>query len=467
VQAIRILAEIARTPDPDQALRHFAAFLGGLRAPQGYLALFERAPPVGRRLLNLFGQSDYLTQYFLRHPELVDALMQPEFADAHKPPQRIRDELATRAARYDDPEQKLGAMRRFKNEEVLRIALNDISRELDVPGVAPQLTALADAVLDECLFLAEHEVRERYGEPRTGRWMETLAVLGMGKLGGSELGYHSDLDLIFIYSGPGQAETTGGARGRVTHHEFFARVVQRLLSFLQVQFREGYLYRVDTRLRPSGNQGTLVVSEAAFREHHERYGALWERQALVKARISAGDLAFGERLIREVVHPLAYERPLPDDAASEIDRMRMRMEREVAHETAEVLDAKTGHGGLVDVEFAAQYLQLRHGGAHPRVRRTNTLEAITALEAEGKLAPGDARLLRDGYLFLRRVENRLRLIHGQSMSRLPASGRALTQLARRLGQRGSDPGSELLAEYRSYTAAVREVYTRLMTAPAR
>ncbi|HZA13975.1 MAG TPA: bifunctional [glutamate--ammonia ligase]-adenylyl-L-tyrosine phosphorylase/[glutamate--ammonia-ligase] adenylyltransferase, partial [Myxococcaceae bacterium] len=463
-QAIRILAEIARTPDPDQALRHFAAFLGALRAPQGYLALLERAPAVGRRLLNLFGQSDYLSQYFLRHPELVDALMQPEQALARRPTDELRRELAARAARYDDPEQRLGALRRFKNEELLRIAINDISDELDPSGVAEQLTALADAALDQCLLLAESEVRERYGAPRGEGNTDALAVLGMGKLGGVELGYHSDLDLIFVYSGRGQDETSGGARGRITHHEYFARVVERLLSFLQLQFREGALYRVDTRLRPSGNKGTLVVSHAAFVEHHQKLAALWERQALVKARACAGDREFGERLIADVVQPLVYERSLPDDVAAEIDRMRMRMEREVARETAERLDAKTGHGGLVDVEFTVQYLQLVHGRGHPSVRQTNTLRALAALESAGQVAPGDARILREGYQFLRRLENRLRLLHGRSMSQLPGSGRALTQLARRLGYRGADAGADLLREYLRQTAGIRDAYARIFRA---
>jgi glutamate-ammonia-ligase adenylyltransferase len=461
---VKFLAELARTPDPDQALNLFSEFIASLAAPQSYLGLLAHSTQAQRRLLNLFGQSDFLSRYFLRHPELLDALVQPSLDEVHKDDARLRQELSSRVQRHADPEERLGAMRRFKNEEILRIGLSDIGGELTVPEVAQQLTSIADGVLDELLFLAEREQLERYGAPLSGARAESLAVIGMGKLGGRELGYHSDLDLIFIYSGTGTAETAGGARGKISHHEYFAKVVQRLISMLSLQFREGVLYRVDTRLRPSGNQGPLVVSAEAFREHHERRAQLWERQAMVKARGVAGDQGLIQRIRSEVIEPLVYERPLPENAATEIDRMRMRMEREIAKETDAELNPKVGHGGLVDVEFATQFLQLSHGEALPEVRVTGTLEAIERLAARRCLSNADAEALRSGYLFHRGVENRLRLVHGYSLSSMPTSGRPLAILARRLGYLGPNVSEAFLAEYRSYADRVRQVYERLMGA---
>jgi glutamate-ammonia-ligase adenylyltransferase len=464
VQAVRLLSELARTPDPDQALLLFSDFLARLNQPEGYLKLLTTLPRASRRLFNLFGQSEFLSRTFLRHPELLDALVQHQFDEPVKDAERIRQELAARVGRYTDPEERHAAMPRFKNEELLRIGLNDIGGDLPVPDVARQLTAVADAVLDECLFLAESEQRERYGIPLRNGAREGLVIIAMGKQGGHELGYHSDLDLLFVYSGEGSAETTGGTRGQVTHHEYFAKVVQRLLTLLTLQLRAGYLYKIDARLRPSGNQGALVVSLDALRKHHQERARLWERQALIKARPAAGDTTRFHRLQHEVLAPLVYERPLPPDAAEEIDRLRTRMEREVAHETAEELNPKVGNGGLVDVEFTVQYLQLLHGREHPRVRGTNTLEAVDALLAEGCLSDGDADALRSGYLFLRRLENRLRLVHGHPLARMPTRGRALAQLARRLGVLGPDPGATLLAEYRACATRVREVYARVFRA---
>jgi [glutamine synthetase] adenylyltransferase / [glutamine synthetase]-adenylyl-L-tyrosine phosphorylase len=464
VPATVLLSECARSPDPDQALFFLAEFLGTLVAPLGYLRLLLQRPAVARKLIGLFGQSAFLSGYFVRNPELLDVLVQAEGANPHKPVAQIAAELGGRLARSPMDEERLGAMRRFKNEEVLRIGLGDISSDLDVPEVAAQLSSLADAVLDACLFMAETELRERFGAPRLrdgGR--AALAVLGLGKLGGGELGYHSDLDLLFVYQGGGaDEETAGGTRGSVGHPEYFARLVQRLLSLLTVQLREGRLYQVDARLRPSGNQGTLVVSEVAFHEHHEKRAQLWERQALVKARAVAGDARFGAALLAQVVEPLVYGRALPAGAAEDIRRLRQRMEVEVAGETAGELDPKAGHGGLVDVEFATQYLQLLHGGRLPAVRGPNTLQALEALRAAGVLAQEDARTLRAGYLFHRRVENRLRLVHGRALTRLPTAGPPLALLARRLGHGGADPGGAFLAAYRKQTAAVRAAYNRVL-----
>jgi glutamate-ammonia-ligase adenylyltransferase len=465
LRSVKLLSELVRTADPDQALLHFAEFIGQLRAPDSYFSFLTQAPALERRLLNLFGQSDFLSRYFVGHPELLDLFTQTGFAEIEKDPARIAQELSMRLNCSADPEKRLSAMRRFKNEEVLRIGLNDISGELQVAQVAAQLTAIAEAALQEALVLAEVEVRERYGIPGGPGGPVTLAVIGLGKLGGRELGYHSDLDLIFVYSGAGENDTSGGSRGQITHHEYFARWAQRLLHFMQMKLREGHLYPVDARLRPSGNKGTLVVSQQAFREHHERRAQLWERQALIKARGVAGDRDFFERLRSEVIHPLVYERPLPDGAAAEIHRLRTRMEREVAREDAQRLNPKTGHGGLVDIEFATQYLQLRDGARAPSMRSPNTLEAIEALRVAGALKRADAELLTRAYAFLRRVENRLCLVHGLSLGHLPTSGRPLALVGRRLGYLGLDPGAAFLADYRTYTDRVREVYARLLQQP--
>ncbi len=188
VPAAHLLSECARSPEPDQALFFLAEFLSNLVAPLGYLRLLLQRPAVARRLVGLFGQSAFLSGYFVRNPELLDVLVQADSGGPHKPPERLAAELGGRLARSPLDEERLGAMRRYKNEEVLRIALGDISGDLDVPEVAAQLSALADALLDACLFQAEVELRERFGPPRLragGR--AALAVLGLGKLGGQSL----------------------------------------------------------------------------------------------------------------------------------------------------------------------------------------------------------------------------------------------------------------------------------------
>ena len=230
--------------------------------------------------------------------------------------------------------------------------------------------------------------------------------------------------------------------------------------------REGFLYKIDTRLRPSGSQGALVVSLDALRAYHAREAALWERQALLKARHVAGDAAVARQAIEEVVAPALF-RPSADAGAlaAAIAAMRGRMEAELAGESAGAKDPKTGYGGLVDVEFAVQYLQLLHGAAHPAVRTPSTPEAIGRLRDAGVLPPPEAALLSSAYAFLRRLELRLRIVHDHGIGKLPQQGAPLTALARRMGYAGDRAGEELLADYARITFEVREAFRRLLRPP--
>jgi glutamate-ammonia-ligase adenylyltransferase len=285
----------------------------------------------------------------------------------------------------------------------------------------------------------------------------------MGKLGGRELGYHSDLDLIFIY--PGEAGVG---------HERYARLAQRFMSFLQMPLREGRLYAIDTRLRPSGNQGALVIGLEGFVRYHTGLapqdgppGAvrsqLWERQALLRARHVAGDRALFDEVERRAIIPAVYA-PHGDRAAmaAEVRRMRERMETQISLEESRGRNPKTGHGGLVDVEFAAQFLQLVHGHEHPEVRTGSTPEALAGLRLAGLLRDDAFQALYNGYGFLRRVELRLRIVHDYTVEHLPPPGPELDQLARRLGYFGPEAGARFLAEYDRMTGAVRRVFDEVV-----
>src|SRR5207245_2607549 len=205
-----------------------------------------------------------------------------------------------------------------------------------------------------------------------------------------------DLDLIFVYD-PGDAAWWSG---RAVPHEFFTRIAERTISALATPTREGIAYRIDTRLRPSGNQGPLVSSLEAFAAYHRSGARLWERQALIKARVVAGAPALGARL-EAIVAEFVYGRGLSPAEVAEIAGVRARIERERGAADEQAVNIKTGRGGLVDVEFLVQMLQLRHGQAHPAVRVRDTPGAITALAAAGLLPPADARALAEGYAFLR------------------------------------------------------------------
>ncbi len=347
-------------------------------------------------------------------------------------------------------EAALTELRRFRNEEELRIGLHDVAGALDVEEVSRQLSDLADVCVEACFGFATGEIEKRYG-PKAA----AMVVVALGKLGGRELGYHSDLDLLFLYSDPGEH---GG------NHEYFAKVAQKLISHLTLPLREGTLYRIDTRLRPSGSSGPLVISFEALATYHGREARLWERQALLRARPVAGDAALFRRAFAEVLEPSLF-RPMDRAAAAkELLAMRDRMEREIAGESAGRYNSKLGRGGLVDVEFAVQFLQLAHGATDPQIRSANTPEALSLLLRHGHLAAQDHAPLARGYRFLRRLESRLRIVRDRSVDRLPESAPELLRLARRMGYSGPRAGDELLADYQRTAAEVRAAYLRVLGA---
>jgi len=314
-----------------------------------------------------------------------------------------------------------------------------------------QLSALAEVLLSCALVLARREVRRRFGVPidAAAGGEAPFCVLGMGKLGSEELAYHSDLDILFLYSGPGETAPDltrePGEFRKITNHEYFAKVAQRLISILTTSTREGLVYRLDTRLRPSGNAGPLVSSMDAFVRYHEQSAQLWERQALLKCRFVAGDREFG-RKVEEKARTFIFDRPLPEHAAEEIHRLRTRMEVELGREREDRLNLKVGRGGVVDVEFAVQYLQLLHGGGRPALRARGTLKALYELQRAGIVTLEQYKVLDEGYRFLRSLDVRLRLAHDASIDQFDPNV--------------LEPG--LQERYRNETERIRKVYLELL-----
>jgi glutamate-ammonia-ligase adenylyltransferase len=467
-----LLQEVLDSPEPDMALLNLERFLTVLRARATFFALLAENREIIRLLITLFGTSQFLSRIFIQHPENLDSLVSRAYAVTIKKQNAMERELAGLLAQAPDYEEKLNVLRRYRNEEMLRIALNDLHGNTAQEEGTAQLSSLARTCLKKALALAREELIPRFGLPfcqgEAGREEEApFAIIGMGKLGGMELNYHSDLDILFIYQGEGETRPVTGTEAErfrpQTNQEYFARLAQRIISVLTLMTREGYVYQIDTRLRPSGNQGPLVTSLAAFERYHQQSAQLWERQALTKAGVVAGPEPFARR-ITSLFRQIVYERPLPDGMREEIQRLRARMEAEIAKESADGFNIKTGRGGMVDVEFIVQFLQLTHGGAYPALRVGNTLRALQALQAAGLLTPCDFTTLDAGYRFLRRLENKLRLVHDQSINQLSGDRAYLVRLARRLGypDRPRHPDEAFLDDYRQTTEKIRAVFERII-----
>jgi glutamate-ammonia-ligase adenylyltransferase len=456
---VELLRSVADAADPEQAARFWARFFAHLATPSVYARAFAEDPHHLRRLTNLFGASAFLGEVVVGHPELADRVLfgrgVPGVSDAEK---AVDDEIRARTAEeLADPDAFTGALRRAKRRVLLEVGFADLSGELGTRECTLVLSALADRSVDRVTRFA---MKERGVDERR------LAVIAMGKLGGREIGYGSDLDLVFVYDEPADTRGEGG--------EVYARVAQRVLFLLGMPHGEGPGYELDTRLRPSGNQGLLVVSLEGFARYHGlgrdgaapmAEGRAWERQALVKARPCGGSAELGRSFLA-LAETAAYERGAPPP--EEVHHLRTRMEMELGGERrgggTTRYDLKVGRGGLVDVEFAVQWLQMKHG-KDPRVRTPDTLVAVGALEGLALLDPAVATSLREGYVFLRRLEQRLRVLHGSGAALLEAGAPGVAPLARRMGMRDEPKRSAedaLLARYVEVTRDVRAAYLAVL-----
>ena len=354
-----LLQEIFNSPDPDMALTNLERFLCAIGSRSSFYALLAENREILKLMVSLFGMSEFLSKIFIGHPELMDGMVSRAYATYQKGREEMENELASLMARAEDFEEQLDVLRRYRHEEFLRIGMNDIYGKVGQTEIAMQLTNLADVCLAAACRIATGEL-VRFGRPtwrdENGKVKEAnFAVVAMGKLGGNELNYHSDLDIIYIYDHQG---STDGEK-QLTNHEYFAKLGQKIILILTTLTREGYVYKIDTRLRPSGNAGPLVTSLDSFRNYHRDEAQTWERQALTRARVAFGDepLKGG---IEEVIRHAVYGSSADDTVRKEIHRLRMRMEVELARESEGSYNIKTGRGGIVDLEFIVQFLQLSY-----------------------------------------------------------------------------------------------------------
>ena len=437
----RILVEARSAPDPDLAFSHMARFAQAVADRPGYWSMLRDNPHALRLLLQVFGSSSYLSSALIRDPNLFERLLAVGTVALEKTAERMRAEFAERLDGIEDPEHRLGIVRRFHREETLRAGLHETGGAARIEQTLEQLSLLAEVVIEAVLVEVWEPLRSRRRRP--GSLLPPLdempfAVVAMGKLGGRELGFGSDLDIVFVYEDERQYRLG---------HSFFARLGQRLVRTLSSLSEEGKMYEVDTRLRPSGSQGALVVSLPAFREYYEASAGVWERQALIRARPIAGPPML-RRALMDARDDLAFEWLLPGNARAEIATMRERIRESMYPPGSR--DVKFGPGGLVDIEFATQALQLHHGReasdrdesetvregrrVDPGIRSQSTWRAILCLR--DRLDDPRLTQLAEDYLFLARVQARLRMTGESGSSVVADDAQALEMLARRTGHQG-------------------------------
>ena len=429
--APRLLQAVSRAPDPDMALTNLEKVSASLGAKAILWELFSLNPPTLRLYVELCANSQFISEILINNPGMIDDLMDSLVVDRSQPAPAIKAELAELCRGAEDLAPILLS---FRNKEWVRIGTRDILGREPIRDVTRELADLAEAVVSQTARAQWQRRASRFGIPcrardgQRARW----AILALGKLGGRELNYHSDLDLVFVLEDDGQTE--GGAVS-VTNEQFVTEVVRRVLKALSGDSAVAPIYAVDTRLRPHGGSGPLVVTLDGWRDYFRGPAQVWERLALTRGRVIFSTGGFG-RAVTEAVRE-ALSRPVPPgDLAREVFDMRRKLEEAHARN-----DLKRGYGGLADIEFLAQYLQLAHGSEFPDVLRPNLWDALDALRRAALISADVHADLRDAYDFWRTVESRLRIVHNRGGVDLPEDPDELARLARRLNYGDPDPGS--------------------------
>lgn len=457
--AQQLARELPRSSDPDRALNNLDLFVAASRNPLSLGSLFERDPDALTVLLRIFATSQHLSDLLIADPGGFDLLRLTEGQPVAR--RFLVDELCAEVDRLPRDKAAKEAIRRFKRRETLRIAYGDIIHEQTVTTVTRQISFLAEAILEAAVLAGRRKLAEKWGEPLTnGGAPARFVILALGKLGGEELNYSSDIDLMFLYDEAGQ--TTGPKV--ITNHEYFDRLAREIVSLVSEPTELGAAYRVDLRLRPEGSVGAIVVNMLSALRYYDVMGRTWERQAFVKSRPVAGDMELGQEFLAEL-QPWIYRRYLSLADITGIKALKRRIEQQAKHEQNDEHDVKTGRGGIRDIEFAIQFLQLLNGGDLPELRIGNTLEAISRLRQVGCLTDQEASLLEKNYCFLRKAEHRLQIMYDLQTHRLPSEPEELTRMARRLGYVGNTSATALSrfeADLRQATRENRQVLDHLL-----
>ena len=460
--AARIQLLLATVPDPDTAL----GYLERLR--QNSPSVFDRvssSPAALRCATGVFSYSHFLSEWLLQNPERIlqvansGSLYRVLRAEEYE--ERLLDFLGQDHQRIPTAED----LARFRRHQLLRIVVRDILGIATLSDITEELSNLADAILDVTYRRIREELTARHGEPRlVDGSVCGMSVLSLGKLGGQELNYSSDIDLMFVYGGGG--ETDGPAV--VSNKEFYKKVANRYTALLSSYTADGQCYRVDLRLRPDGTLGEICISLEGARTYYEQRARDWEKQMLIKARVSAGSREPGTALL-DFVEPLIYQSSLDFRAVEAVSETRQRISEKMAarRRLGSSLDIKLMPGGIRDIEFLVQCLQRLHGGRQAWVRHGGTMLALFRLRDKGLLSGSEYARLAAAYQFLRHLEHRLQIEDDRQTHTLPSDPDHRDLLARRMppeSPAASLTGEALRQRLEEHRAAVQEIYERVIHA---
>lgn len=457
-------ALIAEAADPDSAILLFDRLVS--EAGDEAKSLLEQTHFLAHYAIVVFGHSRYLGETLLQYPDLLGSFLRDKSIERGFSREDFHEALTEFRSRSPEADTSL-LLARFKRRQCVRIMLRDVLKLASLAETTAEISWLSDVLIEHALHAAENELQRRFEAAQHldggGRLADTpFAILSLGKLGGNELNYNSDIDLLYLYGdGEPAAEPT------VSKHEYFIRLAQRVTDLLGRVTGEGPVFRIDLRLRPEGKEGELAVSLTHCLRYYSEVAHDWERQALIKARYSAGDEGLAGEFLRGI-QPHVYRQELNFAAIKTalVAREKMQSKRRFASGVRGRggLDVKLDSGGIRDIEFLVQCLQRTYGGVEPWLRSSGTLSALHKLHDKGHLSGKEFHDLSTGYEFLRRVEHFLQLRHGQQTHRLPDHPRELAILGRAVEDyvQAGKPIEDVTSVIRQRMAAVAEIYARVV-----
>ncbi|WHZ13851.1 MAG: glutamine synthetase adenylyl-L-tyrosine phosphorylase/ Glutamate-ammonia-ligase adenylyltransferase [Nitrospira sp.] len=479
-----LLAEVARTADPDQALNHWERLVSGSVNRSSLLRYLQSSPKMLGLLCTIFGNSDSLAFALIRDPMLVYWLAEENVLSTAPTRAGMVAALHQSLGSLTSTELKLDVLRRVRRREMLRIGVRDLFRLATVEETTGSLSDLASVLIHTAYEIVDQDLKAVHGTPmhrqENGQWVETeFSVIGMGKLGAHELNYSSDVDLIYVYASA-EGETRKGKGGRQPHdhglsnEEYFEILARSLTKALAEQTREGAVFRVDLRLRAEGTVGQLARSVEAYARYYAQRGQVWERLALLKAWPIAGSDRVGQSFVRMAerfifqpdVPSLIKERALA--VIRDVRSVKEMIDEKIAGRGHQHRNVKLGTGGIREIEFLVQTIQVLVGRTVPDILDRGTVGALERLCRHRFVEPDDQRRLTEAYWFLRDVEHKLQMMHDLQTHALPDSDEELQRCAIRMGY-GTESRATALAKFREdrarHTAIVNELFRSLFYHP--
>ncbi|MCS6804700.1 MAG: hypothetical protein RMM98_15630 [Acidobacteriota bacterium] len=447
---------LATLPDPSAARRFIE------RLHQQSPEMVERAmakPSLMARLLVLASHSPFLAETMLHYPAYIEWLDNDRDLTRLKSEEELFEELGRFAAIHSDLSEA-AILSRFKRREWLRIYLRDCLKLATLTETTLELSTLADVLLQRVLWSSWQQLVNQYGAPQVrdeqGRLAPaSFAIVALGKLGSQELNYASDIDLLYLYSHNGQTATA-----QVSNKEFFIKLAERITSLMGGVGEHGAIYRIDLRLRPYGRAGDVAISLDEAVHYYQHVAALWERQALIRARPSAGDKALGQRFLAAITDQIYRPEPLPE-VLSQIRRIKDKIDRQT-RQIQRGINVKLSPGGIREIEFIVQALQVYAGGQEPWVRTGQVLMGLQRLADKSLITDADRARLSEAYTFLRTVEHHLQMEHGMRTHLVPAEPQRLAMLARRLGYvTDESPAERFISDLKRHMSYVKAVFENL------